>query len=105
MALSYDNKVYAWGHNDQGQCGNGSTNYINIPKQIHFFKNKRIKSIKCGTDHSYVCTMYGTHYLFGNNAYKQCIKSTKKSRVLTPYQININRDICGLFNCNTIKSV
>ena len=87
MAIDNKNKVYSWGYNGDGQCGDGTDENIFIPKLIDSLKLYNIKKIKCGYNHSYVCTNDGNHYLFGNNEYNECIESGD-NKVLTPYLIN-----------------
>ena len=74
LAIDNKNKVYSWGHNHHGQCGNGTTNDIFIPKLIDSLKLYDIEKIKCGETHSYVCTNNGNNYLFGSNRDNECIK-------------------------------
>eukprot|EP01083_Nonionella_stella_P217803 781672_1 len=54
LAIDQNNKVYCWGANHVGQCGDSSTNHVDIPKMIKYFKNCFVKQIDCGTNHSYV---------------------------------------------------
>lgn len=92
LAIDYDDKIYSWGFNKYGQCGNGQDffgdlTYFNTPKLIHTFKNYKIKSMECGYYHSYVCTHDDNHYLFGSTDYNECIHTDTKN-VKGSYLIN-----------------
>ena len=44
--------MYAWGDNEHGQQGNGSTICNRKPQQIMSLKDHRITKIACGSSHS-----------------------------------------------------
>ena len=69
LAIDYDGKLYCWGRNGYGQCGNGTTNNIFQPTIVQSLKDKKIKTIKCGGYHCYVLSDDNNHYLWGYNNY------------------------------------
>ena len=77
LALDDRGNVYSWGNNRNGECGHTQPEYFGFdicqPKKIEFFDEFMVDNIKCGWDHSYVHTKDGGHYLFGGNAFKQCV--------------------------------
>lgn len=50
LALDNDGKVWAWGLNDEGQLGDGST--INSSTPVEVIDIANISAIACGSDHS-----------------------------------------------------
>ena len=99
LCIDINDRVYSWGCNDEGQCGQyeikvnvGYVKYC-LPGLIEYFKDLRIKEIDCGFNHSYIEDINGKHYLFGSNAYHECIKYDKNifsmiSHVDTPYRVD-----------------
>eukprot|EP01084_Bolivina_argentea_P178981 309315_1 len=104
VALDIHGGVYTWGANHMGQCGDSSTNYIDLPKKILYFKNECVTTIDCGSNHTY-CLVKSKcsarrdrHYLFGSNKYNECItyddilmreyECYKNTKVTTPHCIN-----------------
>jgi hypothetical protein len=85
VALGVDGRVYTWGYNLEGQCGNGGTMNQRIPKQIEFPFDllgagtgaeyqpnsstgrdpMRIQHISCGSSWSHVLTASGALYAWG----------------------------------------
>lgn len=72
LVLTRDGRVYAWGDNTFGQCGNNST-HSNIlkPKLINqeTLRHNNIIQIDCGADHSAIIDLNGCLYTFGRNEY------------------------------------
>ena len=55
LALTSSNRLYAFGHNCSGQCGQGSTGrFIEEPVEVKNLHNVRIKQISAGTCHCLV---------------------------------------------------
>ncbi|XP_063677273.1 E3 ubiquitin-protein ligase HERC2-like isoform X2 [Bolinopsis microptera] len=52
VCVTDDHQVYAWGDNDEGQCGNGKTNAVPTPQLIDSLQGKRINRIACGSAHA-----------------------------------------------------
>ncbi|XP_050428032.1 E3 ubiquitin-protein ligase HERC2 [Adelges cooleyi] len=53
LALTDDGEVYAWGDNDEGQLGDGTTHPISRPRPIAALKGKKIQQVSCGSAHSF----------------------------------------------------
>ena len=52
LALTDENRLYAFGSNECGQCGQGSTTvFIEEPVEVRNLHNVRIKQISAGSDH------------------------------------------------------
>ena len=90
VALDVNGKVYSWGDNERGQCGDGMNDVkiINPPKLIESFKQSVIDCIDCGQEHSYVKTMDDRHYLFGSNSHGQCITYNDERNVIAPLRVD-----------------
>ena len=72
MALDEDGRVFAWGENSSGQCGNGkSPTDLIKPTLIEELKDFTVKSIKCGYSHSVCRTACGRYYIWGSNNFGQ----------------------------------
>ena len=94
LAVDYEDRVYSWGDNECGQCGDGTRENIMIPKQIDFFKEYKVDIIGCGLQNSYVKTKSGKYFTFGINTDNKCMTFDINDRELEiPHQIdNIVRD-------------
>ena len=53
-AVTDSGQVYAWGDNDHGQQGNGTTTVNRKPDQVHGLQGHRVSRVACGSSHS-VC--------------------------------------------------
>lgn len=50
--------MYAWGDNDHGQQGNGTTTVNRKPALVHGLEGYKISKVACGSSHSVAwCTM------------------------------------------------
>jgi alpha-tubulin suppressor-like RCC1 family protein len=98
LALTADRKLFAWGRNDYGQIGDGSTSYPRLsPVQID--KNGAlvgniISSIYAGFRHSYALTADGIVIAWGDNGYGQLGDGTTTERYY-PVQINMTGVLAG----------
>ena len=64
-----DNRIYSWGNGNSGQLGIGQTKTLFQPHLVHLGVSlgTRVKSVACGTRHTFVWTEEGECYSFGNN--------------------------------------
>jgi RHS repeat-associated protein len=69
LALTSDGTVMAWGKNDYGQLGNGTSDNQSLPIQVPGLIN--IIDIDAGGDFSTALKADGTIYTFGKNNYGQ----------------------------------
>ena len=73
FALTSDNKLYGWGHNQWGQLGLKIVNLTKLykPVLIEDLNDINIKQISCGSEHTLVLTSDGMVYGWGRNSYGQ----------------------------------
>jgi len=99
LLLFENNDLYSWGWDGDGECGiNSHSLEIQTPKKIEFFRNKKIKDIRCSHSSSYVQLEDNKFYSFGDNAYKQLGIEKKTSDKYGIYNIKF-------FNDKLIKDV
>eukprot|EP01083_Nonionella_stella_P300908 1029697_1 len=85
--LSSLGKVFATGYNSSGECGDGTTDHIYLPKEIAIdTKNTEyVQSIQCGSRHNIATTSMNNVFAWGHNGYNQClVLDDKVDKVLTP---------------------
>ena len=88
ISLDIDRRVYSWGLNQRGQCGQGHVLPINEPKIIEYIQEFVIDCIDCGYKHSYVKTVDKKHYLFGSNEYEKCITYNEETEIIRPFRVD-----------------
>lgn len=102
LGLTSNGEVYAWGDNDQGQIGCGSTNrFHSKPVKLNFFQNKPVKSICCGSNHSVAMTTIGLVYAWGDNGYGQLGIGSDEDLINCPRVVNLS----GLKNSIVTKII
>ncbi|XP_049844846.1 E3 ubiquitin-protein ligase HERC2 [Schistocerca gregaria] len=60
LAVTDTGAVYAWGDNDHGQQGNGTTVVNRKPALVHGLEDIRINRVACGSSHSVAWTTFDT---------------------------------------------
>ena len=69
LALSMDGKVYAWGDNNNGQLGDGTTNNSNVPVAVKTngtdMDGKTIVQVSAGDEHTIALDTEGNIYEWG----------------------------------------
>ncbi|KAG5897066.1 hypothetical protein JTB14_025882 [Gonioctena quinquepunctata] len=60
LAVTDNGQVYAWGDNDHGQQGNGSTIVNRKPALVHGLEDVQINRVACGSSHSIAWTLQDT---------------------------------------------
>jgi large repetitive protein len=65
LALAEDGTVWAWGNNDHGQLGNGTTIPSNLPAAVPALA--RVAAIAAGAEHSLALAEDGTVWAWGGN--------------------------------------
>ena len=97
VALDDQGKVYAWGHNDYGQLGNGQggkyTDYSNKPICIsdittNILNTKKIKEIYSDQETTIVIDNEGRVYTWGKNDYGQLGNETNEEYNTQPMCIS-----------------
>src|SRR5262249_25081623 len=68
LALTSTGKVLAWGANDFGQLGNGTTVDSDVPRNVSLPNGTTVKAIAAGEAHSLALTSTGQVLAWGFNA-------------------------------------
>ena len=83
LALTDEGVVYAWGNNDYGQLGDGTTTGWSTPEQVRgFAEGTRFAAIAAGSYHSLALTTRGDVYAWGHNDYGQLGDGTITTRLV-----------------------
>lgn len=82
LALGDDGKVYAWGNNNEGQLGDGTTNPRSLPQAVALPGDPTVVAIAAGTEFSLVLTDDGTAYAWGLNLEGRLGDGTTDDRLL-----------------------
>lgn len=92
-----DGLLYIWGYGGKGQIGRGSTHSVNIPKIIPALKDIKIRSVKCGGNHTIALGDIDNVYGWGDNSYHQ-IDDSDKSFYIEPVLISklSNKEIVSI---------
>ena len=80
VGMTTSGQVYAWGSNDVGQLGDGTTANKRIPTLISFPAGETIKDVFAGQYHTFAVTTNGRVYAWGRNDYGQLGDGTKTNR-------------------------
>lgn len=87
-ALTYDNSIYAWGNNQNGQLGLGLDNItVNTPAKINGITGN-IKEIINNSNSVYVLTDDNSLYLWGDNQNGELGLGAERPIVNTPVKID-----------------
>jgi len=80
LALRHDGTVSAWGWNDTGQVGDGSTTHRYAPVQVPGFSG--VTAISAGDNHSVALKDDGTVWAWGFDDFGQLGDSSDRNRLL-----------------------
>ncbi len=80
LALTDDGKVWAWGNNDSGELGDGTTTDRTSPVQVPGLDD--VVAIAAGGWHSLALKSDGTVWTWGNNEYGELGDGTKTNRAV-----------------------
>lgn len=64
-AITDTGKLYTWGRGEFGRLGHGDKVSQPTPKQVDFFKGKKVKEVSLGSSHSSAITEDGQLYTWG----------------------------------------
>ncbi|MGL4982591.1 MAG: Ig-like domain-containing protein [Treponemataceae bacterium] len=88
FAFASNDKLYAWGKNDKGQLGIGSTTSTGTPTVVTLPSGvSKWKAVAAGDAHSLAVDQSGNAYGWGDNTYGQIADATTSSRT-TPSKIS-----------------
>src|SRR5690606_25445928 len=90
IAVSQDSTLWAWGKNDHGYIGDGTTTEKHTPVQIS--TETGWEHISAGRLHNVAIKSDGTLWAWGNNFDGQTGNGTSNNNVLYPMQIGIDTD-------------
>jgi len=68
LAIRTDGSLYAWGRNDWGQLGDGTTEWRTIPVRVNVPPDILFEYAGTGTNHSYAVDEFGGYWAWGNLA-------------------------------------
>jgi alpha-tubulin suppressor-like RCC1 family protein len=71
LAVTSSGRVFAWGNNDSGQLGIGTTFGSDIPVRVHLAAGTKVIAVAAGADHSLALTASGHVLAWGMNNYGQ----------------------------------
>ena len=92
LAIDEKDRIWSWGQNRYGQCGDGTLGTVYEPKLIRSLIDDKIKKIECGANHSYAMTMDNRHYLWGSNKYCECLLFSGEEKVKIPMEVEMDID-------------
>ncbi|KAJ8350346.1 hypothetical protein SKAU_G00254760 [Synaphobranchus kaupii] len=96
MVMTYEGEVYAWGYNNCGQVGSGSTANQPAPRKVsNCLQNKVVVSIACGQTSSMAVVDNGEVYGWGYNGNGQ-LGLGNNGNQLTPCRLAALQGFCVL---------
>ncbi|TXK67400.1 hypothetical protein FU659_34730, partial [Paenibacillus sp. N3.4] len=84
VVLKSDGTVWAWGANDNGQLGDGTS--VNKPNPVQITGLPFITDIKTGNQHTLALSVTGAVYAWGSNSDGQVGNGTEDNQ-LVPYEV------------------
>ena len=97
LVLTSDGNVYAWGLNNKGQFGDGTTDTRLSPVAVRMtgeLAGKNVSSIFAGEFHSLLLTSDGKVYAWGDNNFGQLGDGTTTQQLL-PVAVNMTGELAG----------
>lgn len=65
MALEDNGSVYTWGWGEDGECGQGKNEDVEIPTKMKFFTTKTVVDVIAGNHHTLAITDKNELYSWG----------------------------------------
>ena len=96
LALRSNGTVWAWGENDSGQLGIGSTDNTATPTGVIFPSGTEIVRIAAGLAHSMAVDSAGNVWVWGNDQLGALGTGVANQNQLTPIKINLAAACPGL---------
>ena len=102
LAVTEGGQVYAWGDNDHGQQGNGTTMVNRKPALVHGLEGVKVSRVACGSSHSICWTTQDSQV---TNAHEPVLFAASKDPLGTHLVCGkeLNNDNSGS-NCSTFSS-
>lgn len=98
LALTADGQLFAWGNNDQGQLGNGSSLDSPTPVPVSLPVSASTTTwaqIAAGNDHTLALTTDGRLFAWGNNQYGQ-LGDGSNHDALYPVAVGLTKKLANL---------
>jgi hypothetical protein len=92
MALTSTDSVLAWGQNNYGQLGNGTTTISTVPVEAHLPAGLTITAITGGDEHALALASTGRLYAWGYNRYGQLGDGSTTNADL-PVEVHLPADL------------
>uniref|UniRef100_UPI00048990A2 RCC1 domain-containing protein n=1 Tax=Salinispora fenicalii TaxID=1137263 RepID=UPI00048990A2 len=89
LAVTSADTLLAWGHNNFGQLGDGSTTDSNTPVAVNLPTGTTITTVAAGAFHTLAVTSTGTMLAWGYNALGQVGDGTTATRRRTPVAVDL----------------
>ena len=99
FALTYNNELYVWGHNEHGNAGIGEILDIDSPTKVEFADNEYVIKMANNDYHSIVLTNLGNVYTWGQNTYGM-IGNGNQGNTYYPYLLDVDFIITDVFAGN-----
>ena len=96
LALKSDGTVWAWGLNQDGQLGIGSTDPTGTPMQVHFPSGTELVRIAAGIVHSMAVDSNGNIWVWGNDQLGALGTGVANHNEPTPVKISLAASCPGL---------
>ena len=90
LALKSDHSVWAWGYNEFGQVGNGTTNNVSRPVQVNFPAGVQLVGVSAGLVHSMALDSDGNLWAWGHNGTGELGNGFDPGLPVTqPFKVNV----------------
>jgi hypothetical protein len=94
VGLATNNMVWAWGLNEYGQVGNGTTNDTTAPVQVSAITG--VMAIAAGQEHTVALKTNGTVWSWGYNNYHQLGTGCTGNSTNLPIQVNAIANVTAI---------
>ena len=90
MALTVSGRVYAWGRNNKGQLGDGTTQDRHEPRLVAGLEGVKVVAIAAGKKHALAMTSDGSVFAWGDNDQGQLGNGTYEGVFTNPQRVTID---------------
>lgn len=99
-AISASGELFTWGNGTDGQLGHSSFESEWIPRQVEFFQNVAIASVRCGGKHTVAISRIGVVYTWGRANEGQLGTGVTAPNVAQPQRLALTIDPVSLQQMN-----